>query len=189
MEDFEMVYEKQHSDTEMVYGLIPKNPELFSLGILRIAIGWLWLWAFLDKLLGLGFATTPDKAWINGNSPITGFLMFGTNPESPFASFFSVELVKYAGILDFLLMGMFLFVGIGLIFGIFVRLASLAGIVFMLSIYLASIPLEHNPIVDDHIIFALILLLFFFAPTVGKFIGFGNKWQKLDIVEKYPILK
>ncbi|RGA01239.1 hypothetical protein DI270_030565 [Microbispora triticiradicis] len=40
----------------------------------RIAIGWVFLWAFLDKLFGWGFATPAAKAWINGGSPTTGFL-------------------------------------------------------------------------------------------------------------------
>jgi thiosulfate dehydrogenase [quinone] large subunit len=184
-----MVYEKKYDYSEMVMGIIPRNAEAFALGTLRLAIGWLWLWAFFDKLFGLGFATTPDKAWINGNSPISGFLMFGTNSESPFYSFFSTELVKYANIMDFVLMGMFFFVGFALIFGIFVRIASLFGIIFMVSIYLSEIPLANNPIIDSHIIYALVLLLFFVGPVVGKYIGLGNKWQNIRFVEKYPFLK
>ncbi|MER7365496.1 hypothetical protein ABT353_22580, partial [Nonomuraea wenchangensis] len=40
----------------------------------RISIGWVFLWAFLDKTFGWGFATPAAKAWINGGSPTTGFL-------------------------------------------------------------------------------------------------------------------
>ena len=36
---------------------------------LRIALGWVFLWAFLDKLFGLGFATAAENAWINGGCP------------------------------------------------------------------------------------------------------------------------
>ena len=39
------------------------------LGLLRILMGWLFLWTFLDKTFGLGFATTAEKAWIAGGSP------------------------------------------------------------------------------------------------------------------------
>ena len=54
-------------------------------GLLRVAMGWTFLWAFVDKLFGLGFATGrnaetgaivfggPD-AWINGGSPTAGVL-------------------------------------------------------------------------------------------------------------------
>jgi len=34
------------------------------LGILRISFGLIFLWAFFDKLFGLGFATASDKSWI-----------------------------------------------------------------------------------------------------------------------------
>ena len=30
-------------------------------GLLRLAMGWIFLWAFLDKLLALGFATGRDR--------------------------------------------------------------------------------------------------------------------------------
>lgn len=59
-------------------------------GVLRLALGWVFLWAFLDKLLALGFATGRDDetgvvnrfgdaAWINGGSPTEGFMQFGLN--------------------------------------------------------------------------------------------------------------
>ena len=36
--------------------------------------GFIFLWAFLDKSFGLGYATPSDNAWIHGGSPTTGFL-------------------------------------------------------------------------------------------------------------------
>jgi thiosulfate dehydrogenase (quinone) large subunit len=44
----------------------------------RIAIGWTFLWAFLDKAVGLGFATQRADAWISGGSPTFGYLTFAT---------------------------------------------------------------------------------------------------------------
>lgn len=63
------------------------------LGVLRIVVGWTFLWAFLDKLLALGYATGRDAdtgavdrfgdaAWIHGGSPTYGFLAFGA--DGPF---------------------------------------------------------------------------------------------------------
>jgi hypothetical protein len=46
----------------------------YFLAAARIALGWTFLWAFTDKLLGLGFATEPQNAWIRGGSPTFGFL-------------------------------------------------------------------------------------------------------------------
>ncbi|MBI2577711.1 MAG: hypothetical protein HYV77_02605, partial [Candidatus Wildermuthbacteria bacterium] len=45
-----------------------------SLGIVRISIGWIFFWAFIDKLWGLGFATAAGNSWLNGGSPTTTFL-------------------------------------------------------------------------------------------------------------------
>lgn len=46
-----------------------------SLALLRLATGWIFLWAFLDKTFGLGFSTPIDRAWINGGTPSQGFLL------------------------------------------------------------------------------------------------------------------
>ena len=45
-----------------------------SLAVLRIATGFVFLWAFLDKTFGWGYATTSEHSWINGGSPTKGFL-------------------------------------------------------------------------------------------------------------------
>jgi thiosulfate dehydrogenase [quinone] large subunit len=46
----------------------------YTLAGLRLALGWVFLWASLDKLFGWGFATPEKNAWINGGSPTKGFL-------------------------------------------------------------------------------------------------------------------
>jgi thiosulfate dehydrogenase [quinone] large subunit len=46
------------------------------MGLARIGLGWTFLWAFADKLWGLGFSTLPEKSWLAGASPTTGFLKF-----------------------------------------------------------------------------------------------------------------
>ena len=44
------------------------------LAAIRISLGWIFLWAFVDKLFGLGFATPSARSWLNGGSPTKGFL-------------------------------------------------------------------------------------------------------------------
>ena len=44
------------------------------LAVFRVVLGFEFLWAFLDKLFGLGYATPSAKAWIAGGSPTKGFL-------------------------------------------------------------------------------------------------------------------
>ena len=46
-----------------------QNKTQYVLGLLRLIIGWVFFWAFIDKVFGLGFATTAEKAWLAGVSP------------------------------------------------------------------------------------------------------------------------
>src|SRR5215218_5452259 len=57
-----------------------------ALAVLRIAFGLTFLWAFVDKLFGFGYATKSGKGWIDGGDPTAGFLGKGTN--GPFADFY-----------------------------------------------------------------------------------------------------
>ncbi|WP_455139839.1 hypothetical protein [Candidatus Hodarchaeum mangrovi] len=166
------------------------------LGILRIAIGFIFLWPFLDKMFGLGFATSPANSWLAGASPTQGFLqIYGINQNSPFAFIFTDGLGSLYQLVDFAYMGMLLFAGIGLMTGIFVRLSSISTIIFLASVYLAEWIINpatgtmvFNPLIDEHIIYILILGLFLVVP-VGNYLGLGKKWSELSFVKKFPILK
>ena len=50
------------------------NKQKIVFVMLRLAMGFIFLWAFFDKVFGLGFATTSEQAWINGGSPTSVFL-------------------------------------------------------------------------------------------------------------------
>ena len=121
--------------------------------VLRLSMGFIFLWAFLDKTFGLGFATTPEKSWLAGGSPTTGFLTFGT--KGPFAEIFQ----SLAGIqlVDWLFMIGLLFAGLTLIVNRFVKWGAIAGSVMLLLMYLALLLPENNPIIDDHLIYILVL--------------------------------
>ncbi len=126
-------------------------------GILRICLSFIFIWAFLDKLFGLGFSTSPEKAWIVGGSPTTGFL---SNTNGIFMEFFN-SLAGLA-VIDWLFMLGLLFIGLSFLFNKYIKFGAIAGIVMMALMYLAVIPLDNNPIIDDHIIY-LIIFLFFWA--------------------------
>ncbi len=170
------------------------KPEQFVIGVLRILMGWLFLWAFLDKTFGLGFATTPDKAWINGGSPTQGYLKFVVNPNTPLKPLYDALAGIYQ-IVDIVFMLMLLFVGVTLILGIAVRPGSIAAIIFFVLVYLADFPIlppegvaVYNPLVDEHIIYIALLALFAVTHS-GHWIGLGSKWAELEFVKKYPILE
>lgn len=131
---------------------------------LRLVMSFIFLWAFFDKLLGLGFATTSSKAWINGGSPTTGFLSGAV--KGPFADFFHG--LAGVAIVDWLFMLGLLFIGLTLLFNRYVFWGALAGVVMMLLMWLALLFPENNPIVDEHIVYALVFALFAIKSRRGE---------------------
>ena len=107
--------------------------------LLRLYLSFTLLWAFFDKLLGLGFATAADKSWLSGTSPTSGFLKFGVEGGT-FASTFS----SLAGnqIVDCLFMGGLLLIGLALALGIGMKIATYSGALLMFLIYLSLFPPE-----------------------------------------------
>ena len=153
-------------------------------GILRLSMGWIFLWAFLDKVFGLGFTTAPEKAWLEGVSPTYGYLANATH--GPFAGIFKAM----AGmvVVDWLFMVGLLLIGLSLMLGIGVRVAAYSGSLLLFFMFLAaSLPPEHNPIIDEHIIYILVLLLIAHRP-VGAWLGFGGWWAKQPVVKNKPYL-
>jgi thiosulfate dehydrogenase [quinone] large subunit len=165
-------------------------------GLSRIALGWVFLWAFLDKAFALGFATgrlenggidffAKDAAWLNGGHPTAGFLEFGT--KGPFKDF-------YAGLagqtwVDWVYMLSMLLIGLALILGIGTRLAAIGGIIWMGLFYTAgAIWPENNPFVDEHVVFAIVLAGIAYV-AAGRYLGLGKYWERVLLVKRYPILK
>lgn len=153
--------------------------------LIRISLGWVFLWAFLDKLFGLGFATTAEKAWINGGSPTLGFLKFGTS--GPFAGIF--QAMAGNTFVDWLFMLGLLGIGVALLLGIATRLAGWSGALMMLLMWLAVLPKENNPFMDDHIIYGLILIWMTYKPNVANTLGVGKWWSELEFVKRFPFLR
>ena len=121
---------------------------------LRFVLAFIFLWAFFDKVFGLGFATPSERAWINGGSPTTGFL---SHTEGIFSSFFQ-SLAGQVWV-DWMFMAGLLFVGLSLLLNKYVFWGAVAGIIMLILMWLALILPENNPIVDDHIVYALVLAL------------------------------
>lgn len=126
--------------------------------LLRLVMSFIFLWSFFDKVFGLGFSTTPAQAWIHGGSPTSGFLSFAT--KGPFVNIFH----SLAGIVvvDWLFMLGLLFVGLTLLFNKYVKLGCLAGSLMLLFMYLALLFPANNPIIDEHIVYILVLVLLAF---------------------------
>ena len=120
---------------------------------LRLVMGFIFFWAFLDKLLGLGFSTPKSAAWLSGGSPTTGFLQNAT--EGPLAEYFQT----LAGVpfIDWLFMGGLFVVGLTLLINRYVIWGASAGALMMILLWISVFPPENNPFIDEHVVYALVL--------------------------------
>jgi thiosulfate dehydrogenase [quinone] large subunit len=158
------------------------------LAVLRLATGFIFLWAFLDKLIGLGYSTPAERAWINGGTPSQGFLNSPAvvGPLKPFFAAIASPLT------DVLFMAGMLAIGVAVMLGIGLRISAVAGSLIMVFMYLAEWPLganasSTNPLVDYHIIYALVLITVA-ALAAGETWGLGRTWKSLPIVQRFPWL-
>lgn len=163
--------------------------------VLRITMALVFLWAFLDKTFALGFSTGRDPktgavdlfgaaAWIHGASPTTGFLQFGTQgPLSPLFHGLAGNVV-----IDWLFMLGMGGVGIALLLGIATRIATLSGVALMVLLRLAVWQSATNPIIDEHLVYALVLIGLAITPA-ARTASLDASWQRLPVVRRVPILR
>ena len=154
-----------------------------GLAVLRVSLGFVFLWAFLDKTFGLGFATTPAKSWINGGSPTGGFL---GSAKGPFASFYHA--IAGTPVANVLFMTALFTVGTALILGIGMRVAAAAGALLTLMMWSAVLPPTSNPFMDDHLIYAALLIVLALL-AAGNTAGLGRAWAAVPAVQRNPWLK
>ncbi|NTV39687.1 MAG: hypothetical protein HGA51_06990 [Demequinaceae bacterium] len=170
------------------------------LSITRIALGFVFLWAFLDKLIGLGFstcrtvaedgsftiATMCEKAWLEGGHVTEGYLVYGGNPNSPFHDFFvNLGADRWT---DWPFMLGLAGVGIALMLGIGTRIGAVAGAAMLFFMYLTQMFPSTNPILDDHIVYILAIFAIVWLEFSRQSLGLGSWWRKLPIVQKNPWL-
>lgn len=160
------------------------------LSLARIGIGFVFLWAFLDKLFGLGYGVCRsretgeidvmcDNAWVNGGHVTEGYL---ANASGPMGEFFQ----GWADIrfFDWVFMIGLLGVGLALILGIGTRIAALAATAMLVMMYLAAFDNSNNPFMDDHIIYSLAVIGIVWVEVSHQAIGLGSWWKRLDVVQK-----
>jgi thiosulfate dehydrogenase (quinone) large subunit len=160
--------------------------------VLRITMGLLFLWAFFDKLFGLGFSTAGSNGWIDGGSPTKGFLSHVA--VGPLEG----TLHDWAGQAwaDWLFMLGLLGIGLALTFGIAMRIAAGATVVMMALMWIAEWPLARhtsageasgstNPLIDYHVIYALVALTMASLPAAGDRWGLGRQWRQLPVVRDH----
>ncbi len=172
-----------HTHTRSVTGE-RATPLDYLIGLTRLALGWTFLWPFLDKLFGLGHATARADGWIHGGSPTAGFLGHATS--GPFSSFYQ-GLAGHA-VFDWLFMAGLLGIGVALIAGVAVRIAAAAGALLLVLMWTAVLPPANNPFMDEHLIYALVLGVLAYSGA-GRTLGMAASWGQLPIVKRLPFLR
>ena len=146
-----------------------------SLFLLRITMGWMMFYAGITKVLNpkwsaefylKGAKTLPDLfAW---------FMQPGILPIINFVNEWGLTLL-----------------GISLILGIGVRLSSILGALLMMMYYFPILdfpyPNPHAYIVDEHIIYALVLL-YLAAVRAGRVMGLERWCENLPVCRRFPNL-
>jgi len=201
-----MAVTHHHSSTESaVTGAPTTNSTAFhrAIAALRIGYGVTFLWAFFDKAFALGFGTgaihdentgartgidffAKDQAWFNGGSPTEGFLAFGVPADNPFKSIFN----GMAGDtwVNWLFMIGLLGIGVALLSGVAMRIATAAGALMYTLMFAASFPLENNPVIDVHLLGAIVMVVLALG-AAGTTWGLGHWWNDTELVKKNPVLR
>ncbi|MGY4742211.1 hypothetical protein [Streptomyces sp. ATMOS53] len=167
----------------------------YAFASLRLLTGFVFLWAFLDKTFGLGYATPSGQGWIDGGSPTKGFL--GSVAVGPMESTFH----SWAGDpwANWLFMLGLLGIGLALVAGVALRIAAFAGTAMMALMWIAEWPpakhlsdgsasMSTNPFVDYHLIYAVALVVLA-AAAAGDTLGAGRLWARLPFVRDHSWLR
>ncbi|MGQ4481698.1 hypothetical protein [Streptomyces sp. SAS_276] len=167
----------------------------YAFASLRLVMGFVFLWAFLDKTFGFGYATPSGKGWIDGGSPTKGFL--SSVAAGPMESTFHDWAGE--GWANWLFMLGLLGVGVALVSGVALRLAAVAGTVMMAFMWIAEWPpakhlsdgtpsMSSNPFADYHLIYAIVLIALA-AAGAGVTWGLGKLWATLPVVRDHTWLR
>lgn len=156
----------------------------------RLIVGCVFLWAFLDKAFGWGYATPDGRDWTAGGSPTKGFLS-GVDAGPMESAFHSWAGDTWA---DWLFMLGLLGIGAALVAGVALRLAAAAGTVLMALMWAAAWPpakhlsdgspsMSTNPLLDHHVVYAAVLIALAVA-YAGRTWGLGDIWERLPFVRR-----
>lgn len=143
-----------------------------SLFLLRLATGWLMFYAGITKVLNPEWSAA---GYLNTAKTFTGFYQWLAQPDIIPA----INFINEWGLT---------LLGVSLILGIFVRLSSVLGAALMLLYYFPAMQFpmiaSHSYIVDEHIIYALVLLLLA-ALRAGRVWGLDAWCIRLPFCARY----
>lgn len=161
----------------------PMNRGALCLAAMRIILGWMMIWAFLDKMFGLGYPSPPEVAMINGGSPTEYYL--SELVSGPLSGIWNA----LAGntIIDIALMLGLLGVGIGMMLGIASKLSTVGMVVMVLLMFTLNLPPEDNPLVNYHVFYAVAGLAIYWLGGFETY-SLNGRWKDLPVVRDMPWL-
>ena len=129
--------------------------------LLRVAMGWLMLYAGVIKITDPKWSA---KGYLLSAKTFSGFYQWlASDSILPVANFFN----EWGPVL----------IGVSLIVGLWVKISSLSGALLMILYYFPILVFpyagEHSYIVDEHIIYILVFILFF-ALNAGRHWGLDS---------------
>lgn len=141
-------------------------------GLMRILMGWLMFYAGITKV------ADPDwtaAGYAKSAKTLSGlYNFFAANPQ--------IEWINFVNKWGLTLLGVSLILGIG------VRLSSSLGAILMLFYYIPVLEFpyvgEHSYVVDEHIIYAS-LLLYFAIVRAGRYFGLEERFAKM-FLKRWP---
>lgn len=150
---------------------VKNNSLWYTIAVGRLLMGFVFMWAFFDKLYGLHYSTTAQQAWIHGGSPTRVYLQAA---QGPFAGLFHT-MAGHSWV-DWLFMVGLAGIGLALITGIAVRIAVVTGSLLLLLMWAASLPIRTTLVVDDHLMYIVLLWVIFFGYR-NQVLSFGAWWR------------
>jgi thiosulfate dehydrogenase [quinone] large subunit len=148
--------------------------EKIVLLMLRLSMGWLMFYAGITKVL--------NPTWT-----AAGYLMNAKTFAGLYAWFAQPTILP---ITNFMNEWGLTLLGVSLILGIGVRFSSVLGALLMLLYYFPVLEfpyVAHGFLVDEHIIYALVLV-FFAAVRAGRIYGVDKVCENWPLCQKYPWL-
>jgi thiosulfate dehydrogenase [quinone] large subunit len=148
---------------------------------LRVLMGWVMFQGGIVKIL--------DPEWT-----AAGYLNFAIPEGNPFIDTFAG--MAGSPVIDFLVPWGLTLTGIGLIFGALTRWNAFWAAFMMMMFWAASLtgglaqglPLEHGWVVDDHLVYA-VLLFGLGAFGAGRIFGVDRYLENTALVKRIPALK
>lgn len=147
----------------------------YALLALRVVMGWTLFYAGITKLL--------DPEW-----SAEGFLLHAIPEGNPFGGVWATMANDWLWLIDPLNQWGLTLVGLALLLGAFVRWSAFWGAVMMVFYWAASLPLEHATVIDDHIVYAM-LLFGLGAFGAGRIFGLDEYLEEMEIVKQNEWLR